>query len=132
MIATRWLPAYMHMIISHRLIFCYVPKVACSNWKLTLRRAAGLPDLEQKSLIHLRRESGLDYLSNHNALVRLYYLNNPAYRRAVFVRNPWTRVLSAYRNTIEYVHKTDPTQHLIIRPNAWTKWVVSTHERSNC
>lgn len=102
----------MRMVISRRLIFCYVPKVACSNWKLTLRRAAGLPDLEQKSRIHQRRESGLNYLSDHNALVRLYYLNNPAFSRAVFVRNPWTRILSAYRSTIEHVQETDPSQHL--------------------
>lgn len=105
MIIDRWISAYMQMVIHQRLIFCFVPKVACSNWLLTLRSASGLPELEDKNFIHDRELSGLHYLSQHKSIGRLLYLNNPAYTRAVFVRNPWTRALSAYRSKLESIER---------------------------
>jgi len=103
MIVDSWLPCYANLIISrrHRLIFCPVPKVACSNWKMTLRQASGFDDFTDDHLAHDRENNGLDYLGRHNRLVRLRYLNDPRYTKACFVRNPWTRALSGYRSKLE-------------------------------
>lgn len=107
MITARWLTTYMHMVIHRRLIFCLVPRVASTSWVATFRDAAGLPDLGEGDRIQDPRTNGLHYLHRHKAPVRYLYLNNPAGFRAVFVRNPWTRVLSAYRSKIEAVEGRD-------------------------
>ena len=98
-----WLLCYNNIVIDqkHRLLFCPIPKVACTNWKITLRIAANLGDHLNEDLAHDRQNNGLDYLCHHNRLMRFWLLNNPTFTKACFVRNPWTRILSAYRNKIE-------------------------------
>lgn len=88
-----------NMIVLDRLLFCPVPKVACSNWKITLRHTLGFPD-DDETIAHDRRRNGLTYLKDKNCLDRARLLYGDTIR-AVFVRDPWTRVLSAYRSKIE-------------------------------
>jgi|GEM_PF-5223398 len=92
-----------HMVINNRLVFCLIPKVANTSWKYTFRIAAGYR-LDDGISINDRRRNGLSYLSSKPAFMHNRYLTHPSYMRAVFVRDPWSRVLSAYRNKIEHVH----------------------------
>ena len=105
MILTSWLPCYNNIVVAkpRRLLFCPIPKVACSNWKMTLRQAAGFDDYADDVLAHDRENNGLRYLRKYNRFARLYFVNNSKYTTVVFVRNPWTRILSAYRSKVENV-----------------------------
>src|SRR5699024_1722017 len=99
-------PYERNLIIHNKVIFCPVPKVACTNWKMTFRRAAGFSN-DKNIDIHDRRWNGLTYLRDRRNIMRFIYLMSPKYTRAVFVRNPWTRILSAYRDKIERATELD-------------------------
>lgn len=80
-------------------IFAYVPKVACTNWKSLLRYMAGYEDWLDNRLAHDKVNGGLRYLDleGHDAAL----LHEPTIRKYTMVRNPYSRVLSAYLNKIE-------------------------------
>ncbi|XP_061575489.1 carbohydrate sulfotransferase 12-like [Cololabis saira] len=103
-----------HMIVddTHQIIYCYVPKVACTNWKRvmvvlsqSLISPSGKPytdpeavpaDLVHNSSIHLTfakfwRHYGS--LSRHLMAVKLQH-----YTKFLFVRDPFVRLISAFRN----------------------------------
>ena len=87
----------------HRLIMCYIPKVACTNWKHLFFVLNGGGDLLkqhetntiyvlhakltvtlQRMSRHLSQEEVIDRLENYDSLL--------------VVRDPFTRALSAYQN----------------------------------
>ena len=78
------------------LIFCWMPKVACTSFKVWLRRLAGVADPLDLKTLHASKGSGLTTLADFPPLERVRLLTS--LRRAVFVRDPWTRLLSAYLN----------------------------------
>jgi len=80
-------------------IFAYIPKVACTNWKCILRYLDGHEDYLNAQLAHDRMRSGLDYLSTnpHGEIL----LRNPAIPKLTCVRNPFSRILSAYLNKVK-------------------------------
>lgn len=81
------------------IVFAYVPKVACTNWKCILRYLDGQADYLNAQLAHDRKLSGLAYLSNLSAGEDL--LANPLIPKLTCVRNPYTRILSAYLNKVK-------------------------------
>ena len=91
---------YHHLLYddSKRIIFCYVPKAGCSNWK---RMFAVLNGTEQVSNVNrskphiLKSVNKLEYLSQDEREKRL-----KTYFKFAFVRNPFERIVSAYRNKI--------------------------------
>lgn len=86
-------------------VYVYVPKVACTNWKGILRHLMGHENYLDPVLAHDKANGGLIYLNNRNDSQAI--LTNPDIQKFSFIRNPYTRVLSAYRNKIEPFNKGD-------------------------
>ncbi|XP_058422703.1 carbohydrate sulfotransferase 13 [Diceros bicornis minor] len=89
-----------HVLVddSHGLLYCYVPKVACTNWKRVLLalsgRARGDPRAIPAHEAHaLGRLPSLADFSRAEINRRLR-----AYLAFLFVREPFERLASAYRN----------------------------------
>lgn len=93
-----------HILIDHKhkLLYCYVPKVACTNWKRVLMvltdriNVTNLMDIPA-SLAHAN--TSLTRLSEYNKAQAQYFLTH--YTSFLVVRQPFERVLSAYRNKLE-------------------------------
>ncbi|KAG5882369.1 hypothetical protein JTB14_036293 [Gonioctena quinquepunctata] len=90
-----------HILVdhNHKLLYCYVPKVACTNWKRVLMvltgesNATNLVDIPA-SLAH-----------SENSTLKLSQLTSPEaesclreYTMFLVARHPFERLLSAYRN----------------------------------
>ncbi|NXF79744.1 CHSTE sulfotransferase, partial [Sclerurus mexicanus] len=88
-----------HLLVSdndkYRFLYCYVPKVACSNWKRILKVLDGAlesVDVQGK----MDHKSDLVFLGDMKPEEISYRLKH--YYKFVFVRSPMERLLSAYRN----------------------------------
>ncbi|XP_058704218.1 carbohydrate sulfotransferase 14 [Poecile atricapillus] len=86
-----------HLLVSdkYRFLYCYVPKVACSNWKRILKVLDGAlesVDVQGK----MDHKSDLVFLGDMKPEEISYRLKH--YYKFIFVRNPMERLLSAYRN----------------------------------
>ena len=85
----------------HKLMFCYIPKVACSSWKWLLVALQGKYDIDEfvGPRIHLgafQRSNGivpLERYSNEDIKYRLKH-----YKKVIAVRNPVSRIVSAYNS----------------------------------
>ncbi|KAL1005206.1 hypothetical protein UPYG_G00056010 [Umbra pygmaea] len=103
-----------HLIVDdkHKVIYCYVPKVACTNWKrvmVVLSESLMAPDgrpyqSPQAVPIELTHNMSLyltfskfwrryGRLSHHQMKVKLQ-----TYTKFLFVRDPFVRLISAFRN----------------------------------
>ncbi|NWU69502.1 CHSTE sulfotransferase, partial [Pterocles burchelli] len=86
-----------HLLVSdkYRFLYCYVPKVACSNWKRILKVLDGaLESVDVK--MKMDHKSDLVFLADLAPEEIRYRLQH--YYKFLFVRNPLERLLSAYRN----------------------------------
>lgn len=96
-----------HILIDHqhKLLYCYVPKVACTNWKRVLMvltgrsNASNLVDIPATLAHNVNSSLSLPEL---NAIDAQNCLNN--YVNFLMVRHPFERLLSAYRNKFESSH----------------------------
>uniref|UniRef100_A0A1A8SJ32 Carbohydrate sulfotransferase n=1 Tax=Nothobranchius rachovii TaxID=451742 RepID=A0A1A8SJ32_9TELE len=107
-----------HLIVddAHQIIYCYVPKVACTNWKRVLvvlsqslispstgkpytDPEAVPPDLVHNSSLHL---TFAKFWRHYGSLSRhLMALKLQRYTKFLFVRDPFVRLISAFRNKFE-------------------------------
>ncbi|XP_044518146.1 carbohydrate sulfotransferase 14 [Gracilinanus agilis] len=88
---------FRHILVSdqYRFLYCYVPKVACSNWKRVLKVLAGALDSVDVRL-KMDHRSDLVFLADLRPEEIRYRLQH--YFKFLFVRDPMERLLSAYRN----------------------------------
>ena len=92
-----------HLIVDDRykVLYCYVPKVACTNLKrvfllLTGKMNVTDPLLLKSGDVHAGLGKYLTYLDNLPASgIKYRFLH---YKKVIFVREPFERILSAYRN----------------------------------
>jgi len=82
------------------ILYCYIPKVACTNWKRIMMILTGSSKGEtnpldiQASDSHLK--NGFKTLNQFSNSEILYRVNH--YLKFMFVRHPFERLLSAYKN----------------------------------
>ncbi|KAM9826616.1 carbohydrate sulfotransferase 8 isoform 1-T1 [Syngnathus typhle] len=92
----------------HKVLYCQVPKAGCSNWKRTLMVLAGVTS-DPHSITHDTAHFG-NFLKTLNSFDRQGIMRRlNSYTKVMFVREPFERVVSAYRDKFEnpndYYHK---------------------------
>jgi chondroitin 4-sulfotransferase 11 len=104
--STRRKPQSMYVIDSHKLLYCRLPKIGCTNWKRVIAYLSG--NLTAEAVLSANHSTvHSDY---HRAYVKeLAYANYTqrtvdyllaAYFKFVFIRHPLERLLSAYADKI--------------------------------
>ncbi|KAM4721821.1 carbohydrate sulfotransferase 13 [Rhinophrynus dorsalis] len=98
-----------HLIVDdiHGLLYCYVPKVACTNWKRVMMVLTGQGKYKDPALIPANEAhipSNLRSLSEFSTSEINYRLRN--YLKFIFVREPLERLVSAYRNKFTRKYNT--------------------------
>ncbi|KAI5643558.1 sulfotransferase family domain-containing protein [Phthorimaea operculella] len=93
-----------HILVDdeHKLLYCYVPKVACTNWKRILMiLQKKWNDTDILAIPHrLAHTLGMfKTMSMVTTAERDYMIEN--YHKMLIVRNPFERILSAFRNKLE-------------------------------
>lgn len=95
-------PLMNNMFYSEKkeIIYCSIPKAACTNWKRLLQvfdgRMKGLFQVKDKDQLHNMKYSMLRNLNE----TELAWRRN-SYYAFVFVRHPFERLFSAYRNKLK-------------------------------
>ncbi|MBN3296489.1 CHSTB sulfotransferase, partial [Amia calva] len=90
-----------HLVVDdqHELLYCYVPKVACTNWKRVLMVLTGDGKYSDPLKIPANEAhvaGNLRTLSQYTTAEINHRLRT--YLKFVFVREPFERLVSAYRN----------------------------------
>ncbi|XP_059845226.1 carbohydrate sulfotransferase 14 [Hypanus sabinus] len=86
-----------HILVNdeYKFLYCYVPKVACSNWKRVIKVLSGVLDNVHVQ-IKMDHKNDLVFLGDLKNSEIKYRLKH--YYKFMFVRDPMERLLSAYRN----------------------------------
>ncbi|KAM5171817.1 carbohydrate sulfotransferase 9-like [Mantella aurantiaca] len=97
--------AQLYVEHNHKLIYCEVPKVGCSNWKRIILLLSDISGLSASDLKHyeVHHSPLLRKLSSYSKDKQKKLLAN--YTKVMFVRNPLERVVSAYRD--KFLHDDD-------------------------
>jgi len=81
----------------YKLIFFYAPKVACTGFKLLFHRMMGVNTAGWRfERIHDPRWNELKYLYDYSLEQANRMMQDPTWTRAMFVRNPHEKLVSAY------------------------------------
>lgn len=87
-----------------KLLFFTVPKVSCTLWKQLFRRIKGFVDWKSqdytKYLPHNPEFNGLTYLNQLNTTYATQIFQDPTWTKAIFVRDPKQRFLSAFLDKV--------------------------------
>ncbi|PXF48490.1 Carbohydrate sulfotransferase 11 [Gracilariopsis chorda] len=79
-------------------MYCYIPKNACSRFKPLLRKREGFADWADAHKIH--GKNGLQRLQWLSRKLAIERLSDTAVRKFVVVRDPFSRLVSAYQNKL--------------------------------
>ncbi len=86
------------VIESHKLVFFFIPKVACSVFKMLFRRMMGFSDWLDKNPHAPSNLDDFQHLGDFSRHKQLTMMTSPNWTRAIFVRDPLERTLSAYKD----------------------------------
>ena len=103
----------------HKLLYCAVPKVACSNWKrvlMVLNGDATDPWKIRTADVHNRTLGYFRYLSEYRPEEIVHRLST--YFKFMFVREPFERLVSAYRN------KFVDSYNLTLFKELWGRFII--------
>jgi hypothetical protein len=89
------------VVETHKLLFFTVPKNSCTEWKKLFRRMYGYKDWYSASP-HDPSTNRLKYLGQYPKEQQQLMMTSPEWTRAVFVRDPIERLLSAYKDKALY------------------------------
>uniref|UniRef100_A0A7S1EQZ3 Carbohydrate sulfotransferase n=1 Tax=Timspurckia oligopyrenoides TaxID=708627 RepID=A0A7S1EQZ3_9RHOD len=103
---SRFAKVSRRIIVSEKLklIYCPIPKVGNSAFKFLIRKMEGFADYEDLRVAHDHTRNGLKFILSYSPEDLDRILSDPSYFRMVFVRNPFTRELSAFLN--KFVQKS--------------------------
>lgn len=82
-----------------KILYCFIPKVACSNWKrvmFVLKKGKPYDDPSSIDRFSIHHVGKLIYLKQFNSAERERRLME--YTKFMFVRDPFVRLVSAYRD----------------------------------
>jgi hypothetical protein len=99
------------VIEQYKLLFFTSPKVGCTTWKQLFRRMMNISNYTEEEYVTLLpwnpEVNGLKYLYHYNRTTASAMMTDPTWTRAIFVRDPKERFLSAYLDKVvqnkEYV-----------------------------
>ncbi|XP_068164939.1 carbohydrate sulfotransferase 12-like [Antennarius striatus] len=90
----------------HQVIYCFIPKVACTNWKrfmIVLKHGKPYQDLMSYDFDMVHFGSLLTHLKTFPRTEVKKKLKE--YRKFLFVRDPFVRLISAYRDKLQRYQK---------------------------
>ena len=94
---------FIHVDDKYKFIFCTIPKLACTNWKrVFLAISDTYPDKDYVmndmpgNQVHSTHEKYCKTLSDYSTTEIQERLKT--YKKIIFVRDPFERILSAYRD----------------------------------
>ncbi|XP_053441481.1 carbohydrate sulfotransferase 11 isoform X2 [Nycticebus coucang] len=98
-----------HLVVDedHELIYCYVPKVACTNWKRIMMVLTGRGKYSDPMEIPANEahvSANLKTLNQYSIPEINHRLKS--YMKFLFVREPFERLVSAYRNKFTQKYNT--------------------------
>lgn len=100
----------------HKVVYCSVPKVACTSWKTAMAQLSGKPEAYDTEFVRDIHNSkvlahfGLKTFAHYNKTEQDYFLQH--YTKFMTVRHPLERLLSAWRDKFHnYNHFTEFFQH---------------------
>eukprot|EP00527_Entomoneis_sp_CCMP2396_P006755 CAMPEP_0198145806 /NCGR_PEP_ID=MMETSP1443-20131203/25459_1 /TAXON_ID=186043 /ORGANISM="Entomoneis sp., Strain CCMP2396" /LENGTH=312 /DNA_ID=CAMNT_0043809537 /DNA_START=303 /DNA_END=1241 /DNA_ORIENTATION=+ len=115
-----------------KLVFFSIPKVACTQWKQLFRRMENFSDWHVQGgpneLPHNPESNGLTYLYHYNTTYASHIMTSPDWTRAMMVRDPKERFLSAFldkalSNDHSYIKnvccRNDPDVDLCVQMASW-------------
>eukprot|EP00055_Hartaetosiga_balthica_P001691 m.138617 g.138617 ORF g.138617 m.138617 type:complete len:380 (-) comp15710_c0_seq1:54-1193(-) len=100
----KWKEEHFSPIVDekHKVVVCTIAKSACTVWRKFMRRLYGYKDWNTKDerITHGYggKSTGLKYLSSYSPQEAAKIMNDPTYFKAAIVRNPLTRILSAWKD----------------------------------
>ena len=114
------------VIEEYKLLFFTIPKVGCTVFKQLFRRMMGYEDwYVQKDpwIPHQPGRNGLKYLNKYPLEKANHMMISPEWTRAIFLRDPKERVLSAYLDkvTIDTELRGGYIQRRCCKPRGWRK-----------
>ncbi|KAL7565636.1 hypothetical protein ACA910_018996 [Epithemia clementina (nom. ined.)] len=89
-----------YVVEEYKLLFFTTAKVSCTTWKLLFRKMMGFDDDSSstvvKAMIHSPKHNQLKRLGNYSLDQATHIMTSPEWTRAIFVRDPMERFVSAY------------------------------------
>uniref|UniRef100_A0A3Q3F4Z4 Carbohydrate sulfotransferase n=1 Tax=Kryptolebias marmoratus TaxID=37003 RepID=A0A3Q3F4Z4_KRYMA len=88
----------------HGIIYCYIPKVACTNWKrvlYALNQGEPYPDLVSIKSSTVHKQFKFTLLNDYSRTeIKVSSAKLRHYTKFLFVRDPFVRLVSAYRDKL--------------------------------